>query len=108
MQRVPVHCTMKISRPFRGIEGSGGLPVSQPYGSRCLHVSRHTCLPPRLLAVGWIWGEAFFSFFLGTWFFFFPLFCTLPPVHRIETQFRFCCALSFGQMAPNLPPYFSR
>jgi hypothetical protein len=26
-------------------------PVSQPYGSRCLHVSRHTCSHPRLLAV---------------------------------------------------------
>jgi nucleobase:cation symporter-1, NCS1 family len=43
MQRVAARCTTKILRPFRGIDGRGGLPVSQPYGSRSLHVSRHTC-----------------------------------------------------------------
>src|SRR5260221_3183863 len=108
MQRVPAHCTMKILRPFRGIEGSGGLPVSPPYGSRCLHVSRHTCLHPRLLAVALNWGEPILSFFSGSWSFFSPSFLTLIPGRVMEYLFPIFAAVPLAKIEPHFPPYCLR
>src|SRR6202035_2617776 len=53
MQRVPVHCTMKISRPFRGIEGSGACEFRSLMDlDVCMYPDIHACI----LAY-WRWHE---------------------------------------------------
>src|SRR5260221_14677022 len=98
MQRVPAHCTMKILRPFRGIDGSGGLPVSPPYGSRWLHVSRHTGLHPRLLAVDGNWVEAILPVFSAHYLLLFPRCSTPPPRPLMGPLFLVSATPPFGHL----------